>query len=688
MNRKQRRAEKPGRIGEMFAEGLRCHQAGRLDEAERLYRKILAADPRHADSLHLLGVIASQMRRHDLAAELIGRAIAVQPSTASYHFNLGNVLRQQGRPADACACYRRALDLEPGLAEAANNLGLALKDMDRLPEAADSYRRALALQPGHADAHNNLGNVLKELGRMGEAVACYRQAIVADPRHAMAHNNLGNALKERGDLDEAAACYRRALALQPGLAMAHNNLGAVLKETGRPDEAAACYRRALELDPDFAEAHSNLALLRLEQGGAEDAAVCFRKLLALRPNDAAAHNGLGRALKRQGRIEEAVASYRRAIDLRPDFPDAQVNLGAALRELGRFVEAEAAQRQVLRSAPDARAWFELSHCRKFAEADRPLVCEIGAALENPGLSDQDRSLLHFASGKICDDLADYSAAIGHFDKANRLGAGDAQFDAQEFSAAVDWLIDAFPKPSPQDQAASDSQLPLLIVGMPRSGTTLVEQILASHPQVAAGGELDFWLQNSGWVGKQCIAALDPVAARKVADDYLALLAGIGPTARRVTDKMPHNFLFLGLVHHLFPAARILHCRRDPRDTALSIYFTRFAQGHDFAFRRADIVAYYRQYRRLMAHWRAVLPPGRMLELDYESLIGGEDAIRALVAFCGLEWDEACRDFHHTARPVATAAAWQVRQPLYRSSVGRWRHYEPWLGELRELETDR
>ena len=330
----------------------------------------------------------------------------------------------------------------------------------------------------------------------------------------------------------------------------------------------------------------------------------------------------------------------------------------------------------------------MSQCRKFTEADRPLVSEIGAALESPRLSDQDRSLLHFALGKICDDLGDYGTAIGHFDAANRLGRGEAQFDAQEFAAAIDWLIDAFPKSSLPDKGASDSQLPLLIVGMPRSGTTLVEQILSNHPQVAAGGELDFWLQRSGWIGKQRVEALNPAAARKVADDYLAMLTGIGPAACRVTDKMPHNFLFLGLMHHLFPAARIIHCRRDPRDTALSIYFTRFAQGHDFAFRRTDILAYTREYRRLMAHWRAVLSPGRMLELDYESLIGDENAIRALVAFCGLEWDEACRDFHRLARPVATAAAWQVRQPLYRSSVGRWRHYEPWLGELRELETGR
>jgi hypothetical protein len=275
--------------------------------------------------------------------------------------------------------------------------------------------------------------------------------------------------------------------------------------------------------------------------------------------------------------------------------------------------------------------------------------------------------------------------MAHFDSANGLARQESGFDGAAFTAAIDGLIAAFPVGAPHPEAASDCDLPVLIVGMPRSGTTLVEQILASHPQVGAGGECNFWLRRSGWIGQGRIRSFDPAAAQAMIDDYVALLGAVAPGARRVTDKMPYNFLLLGLVRRLFPRARIVHCRRNPRDTALSIYFSRLGATQPFAARRADIVLYYRQYRRLMAHWRCVLAPERFMEIDYESLVADSQSVsRALIAFCGLEWDPACLDFHRTDRPITTASAWQARQPLYRSSVERWRHYEPWLGELSDL----
>jgi tetratricopeptide (TPR) repeat protein len=307
-----------------------------------------------------------------------------------------------------------------------------------------------------------------------------------------------------------------------------------------------------------------------------------------------------------------------------------------------------------------------------------------AALEEQKFSDAGRALLHFALGKIFDDLADYETAIRHFDEANRLKRAEQVFDESNLAAVVDRSIGAFPKE--EVNVASESELPILIVGMPRSGTTLTEQILASHPQVAAGGELDFWLRRTDRIWNQSADQRDPAAGRDAIRDYLALLTNISPAAPvRVTDKMPSNFLHLGLVHGLFPNARIIHCRRNPVDTALSIYFTHFARTHEFANSRNGIVLYYREYQRLMAHWRRVLPPDRFIEIDYERLITDQEGIsRRLVAFCGLEWDDACLDFHNTRRRIGTASAWQARQPLYRSSVERWRHYQPWLGEFREL----
>jgi len=501
---------------EAFAGALRHHQAGRLGEAERIYQQVLAVNPRHAESLHLLGMIAFQKQRHDSAVDLIARAIAINAQNASYH----------------------------------SNLGLVLRDLKRLDEAEGSFRRALDIKPDHTEAHNNLGLVLED----------------------------------KGQLDGAIACYRRALDLKPNCAQANNNLGFALKILGRFEEAFAALEKALH-------------------GGADP---CI-------------------------------------------------------------------------------SYYGLSNCRKFTPADQFLVASMMSELKNPKTSDAGRSLLHFALGKIFDDLAEYQIAIRHFDEGNRLGRRRHRADGAHYGALVDWLIEAFPKQAPGTPVASDSELPVLLVGMPRSGTTLAEQILASHPRVAAGGELDFWLHRADWIGKRPVSHLDAAAEQEVIRDYLGLLTSVSPDAMRVTDKMPYNFPFLGIVHWLFPRARIIHCRRNPVDTALSIYFNRFPQGIDFTFSRNEIVLYYQAYSRLMAHWRKALPPDQFLEIDYERLVADQESItRHMVEFCGAEWDEACLTFHETDRPIRTLSAWQVRQPIYGNSVERWRRYEPWLGEFRQL----
>jgi tetratricopeptide (TPR) repeat protein len=583
MNRKQRRAATRQAAAPdpsaLFADALRHHQAGRLNEAERLYRHVLAAKPRHADSLHLLGVVAYQTRRYDLAVDLIGQSITITPNVAAYHSNLGNAFKDKGRLEEAIASYRAALELKPDYAEAHNNLGLALRDQGDLDEAAASYRAAIEHRPDYANAHNHLGIALQELGQPGEAIVHYRKAIAATPDFAEAYNNLGSALLKLGRSDEAIACYRQALALKP------------------------------------------------------------------------------------------------------DYPDAYNNLGLALRRHGQFEAAFAAHEWALRLGFDRNAsYYALSGCRKFTQADRPLLAEMTAAIDDARASAANRAMHRFALGKICDDLAEYEAAIHHFDAANRLEREKRQFDRLNFTASIDRSLTT---KQLDTSGASASDLPIFIVGMPRSGTTLVEQILASHPKVAAGGEIDFWLQ---WLDR-ADDAVPPSATR----DYLRVLAAIAPNAARVTDKVPYNFLHLGRLHRLFPNARIVHCRRNPIDTALSIYFTRFAphtrfaRMNDFAYDRGDIVFYYQEYRRLMAHWRVIIGPDRLIEIDYEHMVAEPEAnVRRLLAFCGLDWDDACLAFHRTDRPIGTASAWQARQPIYRTSAERWRNYAPWLGELRAL----
>jgi hypothetical protein len=310
------------------------------------------------------------------------------------------------------------------------------------------------------------------------------------------------------------------------------------------------------------------------------------------------------------------------------------------------------------------------------EASRSLAGELAELLEQPGRTDFDRMVLHFALGKLHDDMGEYAEAIAHYDEGNRIEGRRLKFDRGAFAGEIDRLVETFTPAcfAAQEEQATRSELPLLIVGLPRSGTTLVEQIVSAHPRVAAGGELTFWSEA------------DPATdVSTLATDYLALLRRAGPDAARVTDKNPFNFLHMGLVHAALPQARFIHCRRNPIDTCLSIFFTRFATPQPFAYSRDDLVFYFRQYERLMAHWRAVLPPERFLEVDYEALIGDREQVtRGIIAFCGLDWDDACLRPEHNNREVRTASLWQARQPVYATSVARWRHYEPWLGELRGL----
>jgi tetratricopeptide (TPR) repeat protein len=580
-----------------FADAMRLHQAGSLEPAERLYRRVLGIDPGHSDALYLLGAIAYQKRRLDLAVDLIEQAIAII---------------EKGRSS-------------PG------------------PDKSASYFSTFA-------------DALRDQGKLDEAIASYRRALDFKPNFTMALNNLGDALNRRGSHDEAALCYRKAIDLNPNLPDAHYNLGAILQDQGRVDDAVECYRRALELRPAHAEACNNL----------------------------------GVASQLQGRLEDAIDYHSRAIALKADFADAYHNLASARQQQGRFDEAEALFRKSLQIKPDfCMAYYGLSGCRKFRDADRPIALEIKGLLSKQRLTDTDRTFLHFALGKIFDDLGDYGEAIQHFDEANRLERMHHDFNGQNFAASVDCVISAFPKETLTSPAASDSELPILIVGMPRSGTTLTEQILANHARIGTAGEVNFWFQQLEKISNRHDSQIEDWAEQDAAHDYVKLLTGAAPGVSRVIDKMPYNFLVLGLLHRVFPKARIIHCRRNPLDTALSIYFSRFnpiVKAQDFAYNRRDIVLYYRQYLRLMEHWRAILPPERFLEIDYENLVAKpESTSRTLVSFCGLDWDPACLAFYKTDRPIATASAWQARQPIYRSSAQRWLNYEPWLGEFRELQ---
>jgi tetratricopeptide (TPR) repeat protein len=594
-------------------------RAGRLAEAEAECRRLLAAAPAFAPALLLLGMLAARTGRAALAIPLLRKALARDPQSVEARTELALLLlREQGDAVAAAALCEAAVRLAPEQAGTHNALGLCYLAQRRLAEAATAFTRAAALDPAQATAPFNLGLV--------------RQM--------------------QGEDEAAAAQYRAALRLAPAHAEAEARLGQVRLALGEP-AAAACFARAAARPAESTQSALRIAEILVESGQAEAAETVLCRALVADPGAAMAEVALGRIAQQRGRFAEATACFSRALGLRPDLPEAFLGLAVS---------------------------------RRLTEADRPLVMRMEAALRRGG--EGDVSPLHYALGKAYDDLGDPARAMRQYDTANRLRraalfrAGRA-LDRERHAEAITQIIARFTPDLLARHAGEGSadETPVLIVGMIRSGTTLVEQILTSHPRIGAGGELRFWGERA----RLALGEVDATALSRLALRYGGLLRALAPGAARVTDKMPTNFLALGLIRLALPRARIIHCRRDPLDTCLSIYRTAYDSAPDFAHDPETIMFYYEQYTRLMAHWRAVLPAERLLDVRYEELVAEPERVsRQMVAFCGLEWDAACLRPERNARAVTTPSVWQARQPVYRSSVSRWQRYAPWLGAFSRL----
>ncbi len=678
-------------LQQIVAQGVELLRLGRGAEAEACFRRALAIAPEDPDALHFLGLAAHQRGAHGEAARLIERAIAGDGKVAAYHGNLGEVLRALGRPEAATAAYRRALALRPDMADARFGLGTALLEARSYEAAAAELAAALGANPGDADAQLNRGIALFALSRAEEAIAHYRRAIALRPDYGEAHLNLGIALKSQDALREAYRHLARAAELMPGLAEAHYQIGAVLAALERYDEAVQALAEAVRLAPGMVAAQLELGhVLRLHHRNAE-AIAAYERAAALDPGSVEPINGIGLARLEEGDFEGARHRFAEALARAPQSADSLFNMGLSYQLQGRFDEAVAWHEKAIAAQPDhAGAHYNLVKSRTSAPGeDRSR--ELARVLAMPTLSLDQRSALNFALAKVHDDLGEHDAAFAAYRQGNELRKGKLPYSPENFTAYVDRVVAAFDASLFARKAAigSESELPVFIVGMPRSGTTLVEQILASHPEVHGAGELDYVRQLvhelpqrlGGVPYPACIERLDAATARTLAESHLARLRGHSAAARRITDKMPNNFTRLGVIALLFPRARIVHCQRDPLDTCLSCYFQEFAHGQPFAYDLGHLGRYYRDYERLMAHWRRVLP-NPLLEVPYEALVADQEGwSRRMVAHLGLDWDESCLAFHEKERLVRTASFWQVRQPIYASSIGRWRRYARHLGPL-------
>ncbi|MFZ0284263.1 MAG: sulfotransferase [Terriglobales bacterium] len=552
---------------------------------------------------------------------------------------------------------------------------------------------ANSVAPQQVEALLTLAGRLLKAGQPSDAIAPLRNAALLQPTNAIIQHDLGLACLEVGRIQDAIAALRLAVASNPRYADAHFRLGIALEKLGNTRGALAAYDRATKLLPSLTEAWFRAGALIYTAGHREEAIACFRRAAVTGGRSSFGRLGNARALVIEDRNQEAEQVLREMLVADPKNAMAYDLLGSVLSELGRFEEARACFERTVVIAPMlAGSYYELVRCRPVTSSDKGLLEVMQAALATPGLEAQHRLRLHLAIGKAAEDLGDYGLAMQHFDAADAVRRCAAPFDSAAFSRETDRLI---ARCTPEfiaraSELGSDDATPVLIIGMPRSGTTLVEQIISMHPEVGAGGELNFWNERgAAWYSSVAAGEGKPFVISaflaNAATDYLGVLRAIAPKAARVIDKMPFNFLWAGLIHVAFPRATIIHCRRAAVDTALSIHQTFFHPALAFPTGGAELVAYFQSYRKLTDHWRNVLPADRYIEVDYEELTRApEPAIRRIIAACGLAWNDACLRPESNPRAVKTPSKWQTRQPIYRTSVARWRRYERWLGELRGL----
>jgi tetratricopeptide (TPR) repeat protein len=722
-----RAASKPVDVAPTFATATRLHQRGNLHAARQLYRSILGIEPNHFGAWCGLGAVLGQQGNLDQAILLLNRAARWAAQSANGQVHVGAILTALNRPEMAIAYYRAALTLKADHADAHLRLANILFALNRPQEAIGHYHSLLAIDPDHCGAHNNIGIAFQAIGQLQSAVAHFRRALAIKPNSAEARGSLGNALRALNCPREAVVQYKRALAIRPDCADLHNNLAGVLQRLGCVREAIAHYRQALKLKPDYAEARFNLgsALEALDRPA--EAMACYEAALAVQPNLPGAHNNLGNVLQKLGQINEAMGHYQRALDIKPDYAAAHRNLARALLVLGRNEEAIGHYQQSLATTPaqaevynnigaahhilgrfeDAYRAYEqavtltprkatillnMASLKRFAAASDPRLLAL-QALAEPGVSldPDDEIAMHFALGKAFTDLDRHERAFQHFIAGNALKRQRIIYDETETLRTFARIRAVFGRELVSEPGGAPSEVPVFVVGMPRSGTTLVEQILASHSKVLGAGECeDVCALASNLTGPDgakfpdAAVTLSPDDRRCLGARYLEAIQTAAPAAKRIVDKMPMNFLYLGFIHLVLPRARIIHVRRDPVDTCYSCFSLLFNGNLGYTYELGELGRYYRAYEALMAHWRAILPKDVMLEVAYEDVVDDlEGQTRTILAHCGLEWEAACLAFHQTQRPVRTASAAQVRQPIYRSSVGRSVRYRPFIGPLLE-----
>ncbi|MBF0445813.1 MAG: tetratricopeptide repeat protein [Magnetococcales bacterium] len=540
-------------------------------------------------------------------------------------------------------------------AQAAFEQGVSFQHAGEYSKAIESYERGLAIQPTNIEALNNLASALHSIGKLGKAVEIFQKAISIKPDYALVHSNYANLLNEQGKFEEAVASCQKAILFQEVYPHAYNNLACILQKQGRVDEAVVNFQKAISQEPTLALYHYNLANAMQELGKLDKAVLSYQKAIEIDPKYIYAYNNLGKLLQEQGKTDAAIATYQKAISIDSSY---------------------------------AEVFFNLSLSKKFSNTAE--IEEIQIVLSEK-TDKKDKIFLNFALGKAMADIHKDEEAFKYYNEGNRLKRETFEFDISEMEKTFNNFKKIFNQEFflQKGEVGCTDNTPIFILGMPRSGTTLIEQILASHNDVYGAGELPFVKRGVVEVMSSNLIKMIPYTVsrlkaggiKELGEKYIKKIRKLNPDVKFITDKMPDNFLYIGLIRLMLPNAKIIHSVRSAKDTCLSIYRLNFVGNHHYAYNFKELGEYYRLYTQMMTHWHTLFHED-IYQCHYEKLTTNqEEETRKLLDFCGLEWSENCLDFHKTKRDIKTSSNLQVRQKMYTSSVNGWQRFERQLQPL-------
>jgi tetratricopeptide (TPR) repeat protein len=661
--------------------GIKGADFDRLEQKLNDANKALAFKPDSADAYYNMGIALQLQCKLEEAIEAYNKALSIKPDYASAYYNIGIILQKQNKLEEAVEAYNKTLAIEPDYVDAYNNMGNVLQKQHKLGKAIEAYKKALSIKPDYADAYKNLGIVLKDQGKLEEAIKAYNKALAIEPDYANAYYNIGNILQEQNKLEEAVEAYNKTLAIEPDYVDAYNNMGNILHEQGKLEEAIEAYNKVLSIKPDYADAYNNLGIVLKDQGKLEEAIEAYKKTLAVKPDYADAYNNMGVTLHEQSKLEEAIEAYNKALSIKPDYVSAYNNMGNALKEQDKLEEAIEAYNKAVSIKPDyAEAHRHLSTLTKYTLND-PQISVVEDLLQREKLNDSDRLHLHYTYAKMQEDLGDLSLAFDSY-----VTGGDLRQKSLAYEFSQDeHLFGRIKQTAPQfkDIALNVTgepirHTPIFILGMPRSGTTLVEQIVSSHSEVTGAGELAYVSQFGGQLATG-LTASTVEAVSLFRDCYLAELAKRANGQAFITDKMPQNFQYIALICAAFPEAKIVHVQRSAEATCWSNFKHYFvSKGLGYSYNLSDTVRYYGLYQEIMHFWGQNYSD-RIYNLDYDKLTEDQEPeTQRLIEYLELNWQDTCLTPQKNKRSVKTASQQQVRQKVYKGSSQVWRKYESCL----------